>query len=133
MPILSYFAVVGSVLVALLFAADATLPKSGPIVASSEFYGVPKPWKPDPAKHILVATPAPEPDMTSAAVTAAAPVKVAAVAAPETTAKAAEPAPKKKRVARKNTRPDHRQNFAWRNGNDSGFFGGGGNSMFGRL
>ena len=28
MPILSYFAIVGSALVALLFAADVTLPKS---------------------------------------------------------------------------------------------------------
>ncbi len=137
MPILSYFAVVGSVLVALLFAADATLPKSDrPVVVSSEFYGMPKPWQPDPAKQILVATPAPEPDMTSAAVTAAAPAKVAAAAVAETTAKAADPAPKKKRVARKQPRPDdHRQNFAWSRDryDGGGFFGGGGNSMFGRF
>jgi hypothetical protein len=141
MPILSYFAVVGSTLLALLFAADAMLPKGAPVVASSEFYGMPKPWRPDPAKQILAAIPAPEPDMTSAAVAAAAPpaapAKVAVAAASSEPVKATrtEAAPKKKRVVRKHLRPaDNRRDFAWRNGYDGGggFFGGG-NSMFGRF
>jgi hypothetical protein len=143
MPILSYFAVVGSTLLALLFAADAMLPKGAPVVASSEFYGMPKPWRPDPAKQILAAIPAPEPDMTSAAVAAAAPpaalpaaaAKVATVAAQSEPLQAAraEAAPKKKRVVRKHPRPaENRRDFAWRNSYDGGFFGGG-NSMFGRF
>jgi hypothetical protein len=73
MPIFSYFAVVGSVLVALLFAADATLPKSAtPVVVTSSLYGMPKPWHPDPTP-ILATAPAPAPDMASEAVLAAAP------------------------------------------------------------
>ena len=147
MPILSYFAVVGSVLVALLFVADATLEKSGPLPFNNESVGLPKPWQPDTKGSILAATSAPEPDMTSAAVRAATPpapqsaAMPAAVAAakaeavPERTAKA-EPAPRKpKRVAaRKQPRPDgDRRNYAWsRNGGGNDFFGGG-NSLFGRF
>ena len=142
MPILSYFAVVGSVLVALLFVADATLEKSGPLPFNNESMGLPKPWHPEAKSSILAATPAPEPDMTSAAVRAAAPpgAKVAEAKAQTVTAQAAAahaeavPAPKKaKRAARKQPRPDSGwRNYAWsRNGND-GFFGGG-NSMFGRF
>jgi hypothetical protein len=147
MPILSYFAVVGSVLVALLFVADATLEKSGPLPFNNESVGLPKPWQPDTKGSILTATSAPEPDMASAAVgaanpptpqSAAMPAAVAtanAEAVPERTVKA-EPAPRKpKRVAaRKQPRPDgDRRNYAWsRNGGGNDFFGGG-NSLFGRF
>jgi hypothetical protein len=139
MPIFSYFAVVGSVLVALLFAAEATLPKSAsPVIATSSIYGMPKPWRPDPTQT-LATTPAPAPDMSSEAVLAAAP-KTAPVNERSATANAA---PKKKRVvARKPPSDDPRQNYAWsRNGDPfrqnyalsrSGDpFGGGG--MFGRF
>jgi hypothetical protein len=147
MPILSYFAVVGSVLVALLFVADATLEKSGPLPFNNESVGLPKPWQPDTTGSILTAMPAPEPDMTSAAVRAAAPPapQIAAVpataaaakaeAVPQRTAKAETAHKKSKRVvARKQPRPDGDwRNYAWsRNGNDGGFFGGG-NSTFGRF
>ena len=64
MPILSYFAIVGSVLVALLFVADATLEKSGPLPFNNESVGLPKPWQPEPKGSVLTATVAPEPDMT---------------------------------------------------------------------
>jgi hypothetical protein len=143
MPILSYFAVVGSVLVALLFVADATLEKSGPLPFNNESVGLPKPWQPDTKGSILTATSAPEPDMALAGVPptpqrAAMPDAVAAAkaeAVPERTAKA-EPAPRKpKRVAaRKQPRPDgDRRNYAWsRNGGGNDFFGGG-NSLFGRF
>ena len=139
MPIFSYFAAVGSVLVALLFAADATLPKSAsPVIVTSSLYGLPKPWHPDPSP-ILTTTPAPAPDMSSEAVLAAAP-KTAPVN--ERSAKA-DAAPKKRVVARKPPADDARQNHAWsRNGDPfrqnnyawsrSGDpFGGGG--MFGRF
>src|SRR4051812_46762448 len=118
MPIFSYFAVVGSVLAALLFAADATLPKSTtPVVATSSIYGMPKPWHPDPTQT-LAATPAPAPDMSSEAVLAAAP-KTEPVNERSATAEAA---PKKKRVVahRRPAPDDPRQNYAWsRNGDPS--------------
>jgi hypothetical protein len=139
MPILSYFAFVGSVLVALLFVADARLDKH-PLPYSSEFVALPKAAQ-QTKSSILTATPAPEPDMTSAAVRAAAPpppskAELAAAAlakaeaVPERTVKA-ESAPKKpKRVARRAPPRNYQQNYAWRS--DGGFFGGG-NSMFGRF
>ena len=62
MPIFTYFAVVGSVLIALLFVAGATLEKGTravvtgqyglpkrPVVTSDQ-YGLEKPWRPDPAR-----------------------------------------------------------------------------------
>ena len=115
MPIFSYFAVVGSVLVALLFAANATLPKSAtPVIATSSIYGMPKPWHPDPTQT-LATTPAPAPDMSSEAVLAAAP-KTEPVN--ERSAKA-DAAPKKKRVvARKPPPDDPRQNYAWSRSGD---------------
>ena len=81
MPIFSYFAVMGSVLVALLFAADATLERS-PLRSTSEFAGLPKAWhaadwQPETKTPVLVATPAPAPDMKSEAVVAAAPPPIA--------------------------------------------------------
>src|SRR4051794_27519493 len=128
MPIFSYFAVVGSVMVALLFAADATLTKSTtPVIATSSIYGMPKPWRPD-ATQTLAATPAPAPDMSSEAVLAAAPkAKTEPVHERSVTADAA---PKKKRVVARKPQPaDPRQNYAWSRSGDP--FGGGG--MFGRF
>src|SRR5437879_348156 len=139
MPIFSYFAVVGSVLVALLFAADATLSKSTtPVIATSSIYGMPKPWRPDPTQT-LATTPAPAPDMSSEAVLAAAP-KTTPVNERSATVNAA---PKKKRVVARKPLPDDprqnyawsrsgdpfRQNYAWSRNGDS--FGGGG--TFGRF
>ena len=128
MPILSYFTVVGSVLVALLFVADATLTKSGaPVVPTSSMVGLPKPWHPDPQIKSLAATPAPAPDMSAAAVVAAAPKPEPA---PATTV-AERPAPKKKRVVRRQPKHnDGRESFAWSR-NEPGPFGGGG--FFGRF
>jgi len=126
MPILSYFAVVGSVLVALLFVADAALTKSdAPVVPTSSMVGLPKPWHPDPQIKSLATAPAPAPDMSAAAVVAAAPK-------PEPAAKVAEhPAPKKKRVVRRQPRyDDGRASYAWSR-NEPGPFGGGG--FFGRF
>src|SRR5215813_9985491 len=80
MPVIRYFAVVGSVLVALLFVADATLEKnSSPVIVTSQRTGLP-----ESHYHNAIAesgdvqpvswrtrgdtTPAPAPDMTSQAV-----------------------------------------------------------------
>ena len=86
MPIFSYFAVMGSVLVALLFAADATLERRGTPRFASEFAGLPQPWhaadwQPETKTPVLVVTPAPAPDMKSEAVVAAAPPPIAKVPA----------------------------------------------------
>jgi len=72
MPILAFFAVVGSVLFALLFVADATLENSSPAIVTSQRTGLPAP-RYDSATKTLVTAPAPAPDMTSQAVLAAQP------------------------------------------------------------
>jgi len=125
MPIFRYFAVVGSVLIALFFVADATLEKGASPVVTSDRQGLPKPWHPDPTQ-ILVAAPAPAPDMTSEAVLAAQPK-----AQPVPTAKP-DAAPKKKRVARKQPQEDYRQSYAWSRDRGFGPFGFGG-GLFGRF
>jgi hypothetical protein len=127
MPILTYFAVVGSVMIALLFVAGATLEKGSPAVVTSQ-YGLPKPWRPD-AIH-LAAAPAPAPDMTSPLVLAAAPKaqsapEVLAKVEPAARAARAEAPPKKKRVTRTQQPPvDYRQNHAWSRDRDHAPFGG---------
>jgi len=115
MPIFKYFALVGSVLMAFLFVADATIEKGTSPVPVSSFYGLPKPWKPDPTKTLAVA-PAPEPDMNSAAVLAATP-KAEPVKAVQAEA------PKKKKVVRRQPAHDWRHSYAWSPRNDG--FGGG--------
>ena len=135
MPILTYFFVAGTALLALLFYANAQMEPRAPLAVTSTFEGLPTPWH-GPAAQNLAATPAPAPDMNSEAVLAATPagtnVKgVTTVAAtsgtgsPEQTARA-ETAPKKKHVARKTPRPDEQTpRYAWQGGNQSpfGFFG----------
>lgn len=124
MPIFKYFALVGSVLMAFLFVADATMEKGASPVPVSSFQGLPKPWKPDPTKT-LAAVSAPEPDMSSAAVLAAAP-KTEPAPAPAAQAVQAE-APKKK-IVRRQPAHDWRESYAWSRhdrfgGNNGGFYG----------
>ena len=85
MPVLGYFVVVGSVLVALLFVADATLEKnSSPVIATSQRTGLPESHYHNAISESGDAqpvswptrgntTPAPAPDMTSQSVLAAQP------------------------------------------------------------
>jgi len=130
MPIFTYFAVVGSVLIALLFVADTTLEKGTRALVTSQYglpkhpvvtsdqYGLEKPWRPDP-KQILAAVPAPAPDMTSPLVLAAQPKaqsvpEVLAKVEPAALAARAEAPPRKKRVTGGTQRPVyHRQNQTW--------------------
>jgi hypothetical protein len=72
MPALAFLAVVGLVLIALLFVADATLERSSPMIVTTERVGLPKPWHPDTVQTLATA-PAPAPDMTSPAVRTAQP------------------------------------------------------------
>jgi hypothetical protein len=134
MPIFTYFAVVGSVLIALLFVADPTREKGTPAVVTSQYglpkpwrpvvtsdqYGLPKPWRPDPIQ-ILAAAPAPAPDMTSPLVLATAPKaqsapEVLAKIEPAARAARAEAPPKKKRVTGRQPPVDYPQNHTWSQG-----------------
>lgn len=72
MPALTFLAVVGLVLVGLLFVADATLENGPPPIVTSERTGLPKPWRPD-GVQMLTTAPAPAPDMASSAVLSAQP------------------------------------------------------------
>jgi hypothetical protein len=69
MRVLAFLAISGSVLVALLFLADAALDKNGsPAIVTSQRTGLPEPTRHSDPVHIFVSAPAPEPDMTSRAV-----------------------------------------------------------------
>ena len=77
MPVLAFFAVVGSVLFALLFVADATLDNSSPAIVTSQRTGLPARRYHNAIKTLTaVPAPAPAPDMTSQAVLAAQPQSV---------------------------------------------------------
>jgi hypothetical protein len=79
MPVLAFFSVVGSVLVALLFLADATLDNGSPAIITSQRTGLPAPQYGNAnAIKTLTTAPAPAPDMTSQAVLAAQPNPVPA-------------------------------------------------------
>jgi hypothetical protein len=108
MPIFTYFAVAGSVLVTSLFVMGLTLENGTQAVVTSQRQGLPKPWHPD-RTQILTAAPAPAPDMTSEVVLAAQPkVQPAPVAKPEA-------APKRRRVTRRQPPDDHGygQSYGW--------------------
>jgi len=143
MPVFSYFSIVGAALLALLFLADAKFERHGPLAVSSNFEGLPKPWKPELNPPLPLAKPA---AIQTAAVAAPAldpkwneakSVEAAAAPAPAFPAKQAakaEPAPKKqKHAARKQPRRDGRdayaQHYAWRHDGNS-FFGGSGGWRF---
>ena len=117
MPVLTFFAVVGSVLFALLFVADATLEKNSSVIVTSQRTGLPAP-RYDSATKTLATAPAPAPDMTSQAVLAAQPKSASdALARIEPAAREAraEAPPTKPRIevsakARAEARPHHQQN-----------------------
>jgi len=72
MPIFTYLAAVGSVLIALMFVTNATLEKGGPAIVTTQRVGLPEPQLANPTQ-ILTSTPAPAPDMTSPLVLVAEP------------------------------------------------------------
>ena len=71
-PALTFLAVVGLALIALLFVADATLEPGSPAIVTSQRSGLPEAQYHN-ATRTLTDTSAPEPDMTSQAVLAAQP------------------------------------------------------------
>jgi hypothetical protein len=121
MPVFTYVAVVGLGLIALLLILDAKLEKGPPPIITSEREGLPQPWRPDPTQ-VLTAAPPPAPDMASEAVLAAQPkVQPAPVAKQE-------PAPKKRRVTRRQPPDDYQHSYGWSRDRYPSFFGG----FFGR-
>ena len=135
MPIFTYVAVVGSVLIALLFVVNPMLEKGTRAVVTSDRVGLPKPWHPDSMQTLAAAT-APAPDMTSPLVLAAAPKvqsapEVVAKAEPAARAAKAEATHKKKRVIHGQPRDDYRQSYGWSRDSYPGSFGGG--KFFGRF
>jgi hypothetical protein len=65
MPLLAYFVVVGSLLMGLLYVAEAQLGPPTSLSISSNFHGLPQPWK-SAAVPILTVRDAPAPDITKA-------------------------------------------------------------------
>jgi hypothetical protein len=120
MPALTFLAVVGLALIALLFVADATLEPSSPPIVTSNRVGLPEPWHPDSmdpgAIRNLTTAPAPAPDMASDLVRAAMPKAQAASeddlakVTPAARAARAEAPPTKKRVTRTQPPVEYRQN-----------------------
>ena len=133
MPIFTYFAVVSSVLIALLFVVNPMLEKGTRAVVTSDRVGLPKPWHPN-SIQTLAAAPAPAPDMMSPLVPAAGPKAQSApeVAKVDPVARAAkaEATPKKKRVTSRQPPDDFRQNHGWSQDRYPGPFEGG--RFFGR-
>ena len=128
MPIISYFSVVGSVLLGLLFVADATLEKKAP-ARVSQFVSSPSAYESKNSNTSLAAMLAPAPDMSSDA------VKAASVATPSTQTDstrvptAAVVAKKKNNVVLRQPQDD-RQNYAWSRNENNSF---GGRHFFGRF
>jgi hypothetical protein len=121
MPILRYFAVVIPLLVGLLYLAEAKLqPPPERLNNSTAFHGLLQPTPARAAATTMAVTWAPEPDMTSPLVLAAAPpaepTTTASVAGPTPEAQLAMAAKPEKKKAKTVARRDRRNNFAqeWR-------------------
>jgi hypothetical protein len=112
MPIFTYFAVVGSVLVALLFFTDATLEKdTRAVITVTSQHGLPKPRRPDRIQTLSTA-PAPAPDMTSPLVLAAQPKDQSAPEVPKVEPAALAARAEAPRVTRTQPPVDYRQTNA---------------------
>jgi hypothetical protein len=89
MPLLAYFCTVGSVLIGLLYVASAQLGPPARLSITTDFHGIPAPYKAPPSP-VLTVRDAPAPDMTGTTVAQPA-------AAPEPEAKTAKTAKKAKK------------------------------------
>jgi hypothetical protein len=119
MPIFSYFIVMGTVLVGLLFWVSNEIDPNSVPLKTSQVVGVPRPFKATRPEPILTAvnfaaatTTASAPDMTSRAVLAAQPSEALAKVDPAARAARAEAPPTKKRLTRMQPPVEYRQNNA---------------------
>jgi hypothetical protein len=120
MPALTFLAVVGLALIALLFVADKTLEPGSPPIVTSNRVGLPESWRPDSmnpnAIRNVTTAPAPAPDMTSDIVRAAMPKAQStpedglANVKPTARAARAEASPTKKRITPTQPPVMHQQN-----------------------
>lgn len=108
MPVLAYFGVVGSLLLGLLYLAEAKLGPPTALAVSTEFHGLPAPWKSKNSVQILTARNAPAPDMPAAR--AAEPAAPPALEPPKKTRHAG--VPKKKKTARAAPQDGSRNRYA---------------------
>jgi hypothetical protein len=106
MPVLGYCVVVGGVLLGLLFAANAFMPRPQSLKYASNFDGLPADYKGEPSSkrpeitpHIASITPVTE-------TTGSAPVAEPKQAAPRSTPEAAKPATPPRKIVRKRQRQD---------------------------
>jgi hypothetical protein len=119
MPIFSYFIVMGTVLVGLLFWVSNELdPNSAPL-KTSQVLGLPRPFKAtrsEPMRDLTAANfaapipPASAPNMTSQAVLAAQPSEALAEVGPAARAARAEAPPTNKHVTHRQPQVESRQN-----------------------
>ena len=72
MPLLAYFVGVGTILVGLLFVAEAQLGPAKPLDMTTNFYGLPAPYK-AASTPVLTVRDAPAPEIPQAAMAAARP------------------------------------------------------------
>jgi hypothetical protein len=121
MPIFSYFIVMGTVLVGLLFWVSNEIDPNSVPLKTSQVVGVPRPFKatrPEPMRDLTAVnfaaatTPASAPDMPSQAVLAGQPSEALAKVDPAARAARAEAPPTKKRVTRMQPPVEYRQNNA---------------------
>lgn len=117
MPIFRYFLFAVPLLFGLMFLLNAQSSPPSPLPNSTNFAGLRLAHSVPKVEHLTV-TPAPLPDMSSAAVLAAEPPPVAAApsapAEPQSLAKAAPPPKKVKRAARRhNWRNDVAEAYPW--------------------
>ena len=102
MPLLAYFGVVGSVLVGLLYVAEAQLGPPTSLSISTNFHGLPAPWKAKPSIAILTVRDGPAPDVATTSVVQSAVETQARAPSAAKTASAKKPK-KTSKAARQNT------------------------------
>lgn len=107
MPLLAYFGIVGSILIGLLYVASAQLGPPSRLSVTSDFHGLPAPYKAQ-SRPILTVRDAPAPDMP--ATTVAQPA-VTADPQPAQPAKTAKVAKKTNKKSTKTARHDAGRNL----------------------
>jgi hypothetical protein len=122
MPLLGYFVVVGTALTALLFAADAYMPRPAGLSFASNFDGLPADYKGEPASR----RPAPAPHIASIApvaeTTGSAPASEpkaqasSPVAQQQPVQEAAKPAKPQRKIVHRKPRQDENDWFGGNNG-----------------
>ena len=113
MPVLGFLALVGLVLIVLLFVADATLEPGSPPIVTGDRVGLPEPWHSD---DVQTFAPAPVPDMTSQAVQPQSAPDLATIEPAARAARAQAPHTNKRSTQQSTEQPtDHQQNNSQQN------------------